>query len=113
MTVKELIEALSQFPQDKQVLLWAQKGYIGYDEADYWSGPAEVNMIEVCPNAIAKNLKDQIKLEYVTDEEADSEIRYRKYDNKKAQMYIHTKSGIKYNSITDDPCQENSENTEK
>ncbi|MBQ3946093.1 MAG: hypothetical protein II670_10880 [Alphaproteobacteria bacterium] len=113
MTVKELIEALSQFPQDKQVLLWAQKGYIGYDEADYWSGPAEVNMIEEQPDAINKNLKGQIKLEYLTDEEANSEIRWRKYDSKKAQMYIHTKSGIKYNSITDDSCQENSENTEK
>jgi hypothetical protein len=113
MTVKELIEALSQFPQDKQVLLWAQKGYISYDEADYWSGPAEVNMIEVCPDAISKNLKDQIKLEYVTDDEADSEIRYRKYDKKRAQMYIKTKSGITYNSKTDDPCQENLENTEK
>jgi hypothetical protein len=109
MTVKELIEALRQFPQDKQVMLWAEKGYIGYDEADYWSGPAEVNMIEVCPDATAKNLKGQIKLEYVTDEEADSEIRYRKYDKKKAQMYISTKSGIKYNSITDDSCLENLE----
>lgn len=103
MTVKELIEALSQFPQDKQVLLWAQKGYIGYDEADYWSGPAEVNMIEVCPGAINKNLRGQIKLEYVTDEEANSEIRCRKYDKDRAQMYINTKSGIKFNSLTDDP----------
>lgn len=113
MTVKELIEALSQFPQDKQVLLWAQKGYIGYDEADYWAGPAEVNMIEVCPDAISKNLKDQIKLEYVTDEEANSEIRYRKYDKDRAQMYINTKSGIKFNSLTDDPCLENLEKIEK
>lgn len=113
MTVKELIEALSKFPQDKQVFIWAQKGYIGYDEADYWCGPAEVNMIEVQPDALNKNFKGQIKLEYLTDEEADNEIRWRKYDNKRAQMYIQTKSGIKYNSITDDPCQENLENIEK
>lgn len=100
MTVKELKEALSLFPEDKEVVIWTQKGFISYDEADYWCGCGEVNCIEEISHACDRSMNGKIKLEYLTDEEAQQEKDW--YDRKRdGEMIIKTKSGITFDSYDD------------
>lgn len=95
MTVKELIEILQKFPEDKKVFIWAQKGFISYDEADYWSGPGEVNMIAEKNSALSKELKGNLLLEYLTEKEIDEEIRFH---NNNDRLIIKSE---KYNTSYD------------
>ena len=102
MTVKELIYALQQFPEDREVVMWAQKGYWNYDEADYIAGFFEVNTIEELSDPLYKKLTGSIKLEYLEDDEIDSELHARdfiktdqkyKWKSKEGQIYIKSKKG--------------------
>lgn len=104
MTVKELIEALKHFPEDKEVWIHAQKGFISYDAADYISGPMDVNCIEEA-DVLNKKYNKQIKLSHVDDDEVEHIFRERGYSKiyydehpqferkKDGIIYIKTHSG--------------------
>lgn len=77
MTVKELIEILQKFPEDKKVFIWADKGYVDYTSADSWHGPGEINAIIEKNSAMSKDLKGNLLLEYLTKDEIDEEINFR------------------------------------
>ena len=109
MTVKELMEALSHFPPDREVYMHVQKGFISYDEADYWSGPAEVNCLEESVQPINRRFDGAVKLCHLTDNEIDSEFRAREVseryyaknkdahpdwvNHKSGKIYIKSRSG--------------------
>jgi hypothetical protein len=104
MTVKELIYALQQFPEDREVVIWASKGYWTYDEADYISGLFEVNTLEELSAPLDRKQTGKIKLEYLESDEINSELKYRKYieenpekyhrSSKQGQIYIKSKKGL-------------------
>ena len=103
MTVNELIEALKKFPGDREVFMFVQKGFIGYEEADYWSGPAEVNCLEECIKPANKRFVGGIKLMHLTDNEIDEEFHKREAAKKYYEMnkekhpdWINHKSGQIY-----------------
>jgi hypothetical protein len=102
MTVKELIYALQQFPEDREVVMWAEKGYWNYDAADYIAGLFEVNTLEELSDPLDKKQTGKIKLEYLEDDEIDSELHTRdfiktdpkyKWKSKEGQIYIKSKKG--------------------
>ena len=104
MTVKELIYALQQFPEDREVVMWAENGYWNYDEADYIAGLFEVNTLEELSDPLDRKQTGKIKLEYLEDDEIDAELHVRellkKDDNKyyirkskQGQIYIKSKKG--------------------
>ena len=98
MNVKELMEALSHFPPDREVYMNVQKGFIGYDEADYWSGPAEVNCLEESVQPINRRFDGAVKLCHLTEDEIDSEFREREahpnwVNHKSGKIYIKSRSG--------------------
>ena len=104
MTVKELIYALQQFPEDKEVVIWTEKGYWNYDAADYVAGLFEVNTLEELSAPLDRKHTGKIKLDYLESDEINSELRYRKYmeenpdkhhsSSKQGQIYIKSKNNL-------------------
>lgn len=80
MTVKELIEVLKLFPEDREVVMNAKKGYIDYTEGDAWFGFGTVNKVCEITSACDRKLIGKIKFEYLTEEEMSQELRWREYD---------------------------------
>jgi len=90
MTVKELKEALSKFPEDKEVVMWCKIGVDTYDYADFIMGYFEVNSLQEITNALDRKLNGKIKVEYIEDKEVDGELKW----SEPGKHYIKTKSGL-------------------
>ncbi len=96
MTVKELIEILQKFPEDKKVFVWANKGFIDYTAADCWSGPGEVNAVIEKNSALSKSLKGNLLLQFLTQNEIKEKIHW---DHRNDRVIIlDEKSDTKYDS---------------
>lgn len=66
MTVKELIEKLKEFPGDKEVVIWGEKGFDnGYDEWNTISGLFPVSDVHEVRNALKRDWNGKVKIDIV------------------------------------------------
>ena len=96
MTIKELIEILQNFPEDKKVFVWANKGFIDYTAADCWSGPGEINAVVETKSALSKSLKGNLLLQFLTQKEINEKIHWNHRNDR--VIILDEKSGTKYDS---------------